>query len=109
MNRVQVQTLEAFAPMVCAALVLSGLAPAPVHALLALLVVAVLPGWTLTRNASLDPLGRFVVSVGMSLAVTLLTSLVLFYAQMWAWQAAFTVVAAVATVPALLELARARA
>ena len=103
------QVLEALAPAACAALVLSGLAPAPVHAVLALLVVMVLPGWALTRNASLDPLGRIVVSVGMSFAVTVLISLVLFYAQMWVWQAAFAMVAAVATVPALLALAKERA
>lgn len=94
------------AAVVCSALVLTPAVPGVLVALAALTVLTVLPGWVMTAPVRLDPLGRLVVTVALSLATTLVVSTLLMYAGAWSWQGSLLLVVAVTFVVQLVPVVR---
>ena len=84
------------AVLVSIACVVIALVPAsgPLAPVAACVVMGVLPGWALTRYAQLDVLGRAVVAVAGSLALSVLVSIGLMYAGVWTPQATLVCLAA---------------
>lgn len=99
---------QARAVLVSIACVVLALVPAsgPLAAVAACLVLGLLPGWALTRYAQLDPLGRGVVAVAASLALSVLVSIGLMYSGLWTPQTTLVCLTALAVA---VHLAPARA
>lgn len=90
------------------------LAPAPVRVIVALLLIGVVPGYSIVRPMRLgDPSQAMppviaLSAIASSLSITALVSTTLMYATVWSWPLCAVVLAVVTTAGVLVETRRAQ-
>jgi hypothetical protein len=106
-TRTQVLTVSTAAVAASAPVLVVAGVPQPAQALLALALLAFLPGFALLRLAAeRDPFQVVALSVAVSLSLAAVLATTLLYVGMWSWQTCAFLLAGVTVTACVLQLRR---